>query len=301
MNLPQNSGYLSVRFRGSARPSNNRSALLCGLLAVLCFTTVYGFPPAPYHTVYGIVRDQVGQALDVEGATIVLLKDSAEVGRTPIISGPRIDQNYELKIRIDADRPSTQLYSSAAVPADGLYSLVVEMNGQLFFPIEVSNTLTVGKGGGRVRLDLTLGGDSDGDGLPDIWEEWQLFQAGYFPDEEGWPINLIDRDDDFDGDGQSNYFEYIAGTFAGDGSDSFLLEIIERSPTSVRLEFFAITGKVYTLERSSDGKVWTRIPFSTIEGAQPVDSYRANDVEILPAYHVPPDATDKEFYRLSVR
>jgi hypothetical protein len=70
------------------------------------------------------------------------------------------------------------------------------MNGLLFYPIEVNGNLTAGKGGESVRLDLNLGVDSDDDGLPDTWEEWQLYQAGYFPDENGWDLSLIDRDGD---------------------------------------------------------------------------------------------------------
>jgi hypothetical protein len=34
------------------------------------------------------------------------------------------------------------------------------MNNELFYPIEVSGNLPAGKGGARVRLDLTLGEES---------------------------------------------------------------------------------------------------------------------------------------------
>ena len=174
--------------------------------ALLLFTssTLQAFPPAPYYTLYGMVRDQVGQTLNVDGATLILLKGGTEIGRTPI-SNLQLDQNYELNIRIDANRSGTTIYSEKALLAQGTFSLVVEMNGSLFYPIEVAGTLTAGKGGERVRLDLNLGEDTDGDGLPDIWEQWQLYQAGYELNEDGnWPIHLIDRDGDLDGDGQSN-------------------------------------------------------------------------------------------------
>ena len=39
------------------------------------------FPPAPHYTLYGIVRDQVGQRVTAEGAEVVLLRGSAEIGR----------------------------------------------------------------------------------------------------------------------------------------------------------------------------------------------------------------------------
>ncbi|MFT5191290.1 MAG: hypothetical protein ACI957_004328 [Verrucomicrobiales bacterium] len=242
-----------------------RAALMAGLLAMaaLSLPVAFGFPPAPYYTLYGMVRDQVGQTITAEGAELVLLKDGVEIGRTPINGAFRLDQNYELKVRIDQNRSATEIYTDRAITSGGAFSLVVAMNGALFYPIEVSGNLTAGKGGERVRLDLNLGEDSDLDGLPDIWEQWQLFQAGYSPDGSGnWPINLIDRDGDMDGDGQSNYLEYRAGTFAGDATETLELAIVETLEDQVRFEFFAITGKTYTIERSTDLKSWTRVAFA---------------------------------------
>jgi hypothetical protein len=260
------------------------------------------FPPAPYYTLYGTVRDQVGQTLTAEGAVLVLLKGGLEIGRTPINSALRLDQNYELNIRIDQNRSGTTSYSDKAVAAQGLFSLVVEMNGALFYPIEVSGNLTAGKGGERVRLDLNLGEDSDNDGLPDVWEEWQLYQAGYLPDANGdWSLNLITRDGDFDGDGSSNQLEYIAGTFAGDATEKFALEIKEKLPASVRFEFYGITGKTYTIERSVDGQTWGRIPFSIAAPGTGGISHSAAGVGIVSAFTTPLPGATKEFFRLSVR
>jgi hypothetical protein len=264
--------------------------------------TVHAFPPAPYYTLYGIVRDQVGQTLTAEGAVLVLLQGDEEIGRTPIHSGFQIDQNYELRIRIDANRSGTTIYSEQAIPAQGLFSLVVEMNDTLFYPIEVSGNLTAGKGGERVRLDLNLGEDSDGDGLPDVWEQWQLYQAGLYPDENGWDLSLIDRNGDFDQDGDSNFFEYIAGTFAGDATERFELAIKEVLETSVRVEFYAITGKTYTIERSSDLENWSRVDFSVGALSSGQGSYTATNVGIVPGFILSDTSTnDNEFYRLSVR
>ena len=258
------------------------------------------FPPAPYYTLYGMVRDQVGQTVTAEGAQVILLKGGVEVGRTPITS-TQIDQSYELNMRIDQNRSGTTFYTEKAVAAGGLFSLVVSMNGALFYPIEVSGNLTAGKGSERVKLDLTLGEDTDGDGLPDVWEAWQLYQAGLYPDENGdWDLTLIDRDGDFDGDGQSNWLEYIAGTFAGDATETFGMTIKEKLEDSVRLEFFGITGKVYTIESSADMKVWTRVPFAVGTPGTGNNAHQAGDVGIVSAFTAP-RFTANEFYRLSVR
>ena len=259
------------------------------------------FPPAPSYTIYGIVRDQLGQTISSANAELILLKNGGEIGRTPVSSGLQIDQNYELKIRIDQDRGGTTFYTENALAAEGQFSLVVKIDGSLYYPIEVSGNLTAGNGGERVRLDLNLGEDSDGDGLADVWEQWQLYQAGFFPDNNGvWDLSLINAGGDFDNDGQSNQFEYIAGTFAGDATERFDLKITEKLEESVRFEFYEITGKVYTIESSTDMKIWTRESFSVGALSAGSASYQASDVGIVSAFAAP-DASTEKFYRLSVR
>lgn len=271
------------------------------LVLLMSSLDLRAFPPSPYYTIFGIVRDQVGQTLNVEGAQIVLLKGSEEVGRAPITTGIRLDQNYEISIRIDANRSGTTLYSSAAIAANAPYSLAVEMNGEWFYPIEVAGNLTTGKGGERVRLDLNLGEDADGDGLPDIWEQWQLYQAGHLPGANGWDISLIDHNGDFDHDGLSNWLEYVAGTFAGDATERFDLKIKEKTDNQVRLEFFAITGKVYTIERSTNVQGWTSVPFAFTPGGANQQAFRSEEVGILPVFTAPASGALREFYRLTVR
>jgi hypothetical protein len=274
--------------------------LRCLFSLLLAMGIASAFPPAPYYTLHGMVRDQVGQTVTAEGAEVILLKGGVEVGRTPITSS-QIDQNYQLNMRLDQNRGGTTFYTEKAVAAGGLFSLVVSMNGELFYPIEVSGNLTAGNGGERVKLDLTLGEDIDKDGLPDTWEAWQLYQAGLYPDEDGeWDLSLIDPNGDFDKDGQSNLLEYIAGTFAGDATETFGLTIKEKLPESVRFEFYGITGKVYTIESTLDMKTWTRVPFSVGAPGAGNNAHQASDVGIVSAFTVPRSSTS-EFYRLSVR
>ena len=272
---------------------------LVAFVSFLSSLTALAFPPAPYYTLYGVVRDQVGQTVTAEGAQVILLKGGVEVGRTPITSS-QIDRNYELNMRLDQNRSGTKFYTEKAVAAGGIFSLMVSMDGALFYPIEVAGTLTTGKGGERVKLDLTLGQDKDKDGLPDVWEEWQLSQAGLFPDENGeWDLSLIDSNGDFDQDGQSNRLEYIAGTFAGDATETFGLTIKEKLEGSVRLEFFGITGKAYTIESSTDGKTWTRVDFATEADGPSAQAYRAAEVGLLSVFTV--SSVPATLYRITVR
>jgi hypothetical protein len=295
-----NFSIYSSPFRAASSTLRVIRSCLPGMLVLCGAGFGWAFPPAPYYTLYGMVRDQVGQTVTAEGAEVILLKGGVEVGRTPITSS-RIDQNYELSMRIDQNRSGTTFYTDKAVAAGGLFSLVVSMNGALFYPIEVSGSLTAGKGGERVKLDLTLGEDKDKDGLPDTWEAWQLYQAGLYPGDDGnWDLSLIDKGGDFDKDGQSNLLEYIAGTFAGDATETFSLAIKEKLPESVRLEFYGITGKVYTIESTLDMKTWTRVPFAVGAPGIGNNAHQATGIGIVSAFTAP-RTTTKEFYRLSVR
>jgi hypothetical protein len=232
---------------------------------------------------------------------VILLKGGVEVGRTPIKTGVQIDQNYELQMRMDHSRTGTTFYTDQAIATQGLYSLVVSMNGVLFYPIEVNGTLKAGKGSERVRLDLNLGEDLDKDGLPDAWEAWQLYQAGLYPDENGnWDLSLINGSGDYDRDGLSNLLEYIAGTFAGDATEVFSMDIKEKLPQQVKLEFFGITGKTYTIESSVDLKTWTQVNFSVVAPGAGSKGYTASNVALVTAFTVP-RSNQQEFYRLTVR
>jgi hypothetical protein len=278
-----------------------KATLSLVITSLLCMAA-HAFPPAPHYTLYGMVRDQVGQTIQADGAMVVLLKGGTEVGRASIATISGLDHNYELTVRLDHNRSGTTLYNSKALAAQGPFSLAVDMNGSRFYPIEVTGTLTAGRGGDRVRLDLNLGEDSDGDGLPDIWEQWQLYQAGYFPDENGlWPIHLLHRDGDFDHDGLSDWMEYVAGTFAGDATETFGLEIKEKTASSVRFEFFAIIGKAYTIERSTDARMWSAVPFALGAPGSGQILHTATTVSIVSAFATPSPAGQREFFRLTVR
>jgi hypothetical protein len=247
---------------GSTRP------VWVALAATFWAQSLQAFPPAPFHTIYGDVRDDHGVLIPAAGAAVVMSQGGVQRMREQLTAISGADFNYELRMRMDMGRSLTATYSSLVVSTASAYTLAVDIGGVLYHPIEITTTPpTVGAPAARVRLNLTLGVDSDGDGLPDAWEESQLYQAGHLPGENGWDLSLLDSDGDLDKDGLSNGTEYIAGTYAGDATSTISMVIREKVGENVRLETYAIFGKSYTIESSTDLKIWAAASFSLADPA----------------------------------
>jgi len=116
--------------------------------------------------------------------------------------------------------------------------------------------------GGVTQLDLTIGEDQDGDGLPDEWEQLHLVDAADSFDNIT-TIYEVSPQGDFDGDGMNNWDEYIAQTFAFDPADKFRIDLHLLEDDLVAISFFGIDQKSYQLKRSSDLTEWSKIHFYT--------------------------------------
>jgi hypothetical protein len=84
--------------------------------------------------------------------------------------------------------------------------------------------------------------DTDGDGLPDAWESAYGLAPG----------NPADRDGDLDGDGQSNWAEYVAGTDPTNALSYLRVERLTDVPGVARIEFLAVSNRTYTVEYADD-------------------------------------------------
>ena len=82
----------------------------------------------------------------------------------------------------------------------------------------------------------TGGVDSDGDGMPDLWEA-----------RNGFSLLIPDASLDLDGDGFSNVQEYLAGTDPRDGHSVPQLKIGIGVDNRVSLNFVAMAGRSYSL------------------------------------------------------
>lgn len=274
------------------------SRLLVFTAMLSAAASLVAFPPAPYYTIYGDVRDEFGYLIPAGTASVVFYYGGHEVARHPLMGATGADFNYQIRMRLDANRSGTQVYTSSVVNSGAAYTLAVDIAGVLFYPLEITTPPTVGVAADRRRLDLTLGEDLDHDGLPDAWERMQLYYAGLDSND----LSLMTPSGDLDGDGQSNLQEYIAGTFASDAQETFSLKMKAVTATQADFEFFTITSKVYRLEQSADLKAWSSVAFKTgTSAAAATAAYTATGVGLVDGF-VPVTVSNQQmFYRLIVR
>ena len=174
----------------------------------------------------------------------------------------------------------------------------VKIGQVVYLPLETrANYANLGKPAQSTRLDLTLGEDTDGDGLPDAWQRAVASVLGL-----SWTD--ITPNGDADGDGLTNLQEYLAGTYAFDPADGFRLDIVGLNQGRPVLEFMAIRGRTYTLHGSADLRTWTPVEFRIPDGSPTTPalrSYSATDVRILRLEAEVPAGTQIQMFKLQVQ
>jgi len=242
---------------------------------LLLATVAQAYPPAPDHTFYGMVRNEWGDPLEVSGAKVFIVSTNGVAATASVAASTEPGVNYRLTAPMDSDRSlKTDLTSAGSLRENQAFQLKVQIGAITYLPIEMVVSAPIGEPAGNTRLDLTLGVDSDGDGLPDAWE----IANGLNPNDPN------DADGDADGDGLSNRNEYLAGTFPLDPNDGFRLSSIGVIDGSTALEFLAISGRTYTVQASSDLEEWKQVNFRVVSGGQAgalQDRYIANDIRTL--------------------
>lgn len=247
------------------------------VLAIVVFAwPVCAFPPAPHHQIYGLVRDEWGNPLNMTNAEVFLETTAGARTKTALVPNLRPGVNYELAVPMDSGIRS-DLYKPTALRPEVAFKMKVKIGQTAYLPIQMTgNYAQLGQPGQSTRVDLTLGEDSDGDGLPDAWERALIALAG-----DNLTLNDINPGDDFDQDGINNFDEYTAGTYAFDDQNGFDLKITTVRERAAVLRFTAVRGRSYSILGSDDLRYWVPIPFRLpADGAADFmrQNYQAKDV-----------------------
>jgi hypothetical protein len=277
--LPLSSGELAFAKRqrtGAVQDAAAKSPALSSMFAVvsllfLALTASAGLPQ-PMCVYYGQALDGYGLPYTTN-AEVVLLHGTNEIANQIIQGSLSLGVNFALYVHLD-DGSSAASYSPRALHSGDLVSIVVrDQDGEKTI-MEEQSVPPVGKPGEILSINVTAAQDADGDGLPDQWEQemiyWSFGALNGILDVNPW--------DDFDGDGQSNLAEYLAGTFAFLPYDSFFAE--QYGMTANRrfaITFLSVPGKLYGARYVTSLKQtqWTASPLATSDTAdfqtQPIE------------------------------
>lgn len=267
------------------------------IVTLAALSTLQAFPPAPLHTVFGIVRDQVGNPL-AGGAEVILESPGGASVRAFVATRLESSTNYELRIPMDAGLIDKKYHPTALLPASP-FRLRVKVGKTSYLPMEMTGDLTkLGDPAGRTRIDLTLGVDSDGNGLPDAWEKSASALLG-----NRWEAGKIKADDMYPGTGMTYREVYVAGTYAVSPKEGFALTIVSGKAEAPRLSFTAVKGRAYKVQACAVLGEWSPVPFVVLPAnaaARPLTSYHADQTRKVDIEIPSPSGAPHGFFRLLV-
>jgi hypothetical protein len=269
-------------------------ALLC------CAIPAFAYPPAPAHLIYGLVRDQYGTPLSNPNAQVILQTASGVSLTTTIIPNLAIGVNYEIRVPMDAGLTS-DTYKSNALETATSFSMLVVIGNTTNVPFQVTGDLSqLGQPAQMTRIDLTLGVDSNHDGIPDAWETAFLSAIGS-------NLTLADLNAGLDvaHDGRTLQQEYLLGTYPFDPEDPFAVRIVNLNNGAPILEFPTMTGRSYTILGSPDLQQWSPLPFRLVADGPDGNVHTNFTASVIDKIQVqvvpPPSSTDAQFFKVQLQ
>ncbi len=203
-----------------------------------------------------------------------------------------VDHNATLPVTYEWRQLSTPVWTNVVNEPSDSYT-ITNVQETTKYRVAVRNAATTGLGLGSSLVSITVVADTDGDHVPDDWEN--MFGLN--------PANADDGALDSDGDGMSNLNEYRAGTNPTNAA-SYLKVIFEAPDGSTNvLQFEAVAGKTYTVQfRDSLAGSWLKladVPAPTSTGPVDVtDATVSHSNPLLSNSHTPNAVTYERPYEI---
>lgn len=241
----------------------------------------------PSVIVYGEVRDAFGIRLNSDEQISAFLGTN-EVARTVVSVYPD-GSNY--RINLDVYDPATA--AAGQIKPGDTVTIRVKIGGT-FQPAIGTNTFAAPGDGSPVKRSLLVGADSDGDGLPDAWEQMVIANSGG----KVTNLNQVGPGKDLDGDGMNDDQEFWYGSFAFLAGDE--LRAADLDPVGGRLafRFLTVLDTPYHVETSPKITVaaWTNCPIAlTLSAPAAAGSFLGNG-DYMTIYLAPTNSPG--YYRL---
>ncbi len=234
--------------------------------------------------------------------------DGTLVARSQIATEENLVENYRLVIPLSSSESPTSASVGEKLSFQVQQQDVVYSAPGMF---EIDSSIVPG---GVARMDVMAASDSDGNGVADEYEALMKDQVAYYrwaePGRYGSLSDAYDKDADYDGDGVSNYGEYVAGTNPFDEKDTFrILHFGRAEGGKWEIRFFAHRDRAYTVERTTALKSaeapFAQGPFSESAAApsdKDVEHVPAADVGVRSVFVLPaPSIAPAQFFRVNVQ
>jgi hypothetical protein len=277
-----------------------------GWLHALCLwflgasLSALAFPPAPYHVIYGLVRDQYGTPIQNTQVKVLLTTPTGTTHTTTIDPGLAVGVNYELRVPMDSV-VATDLYQTDALVTGNDYTLRVIVGNVTNVPIEVStNYFQLGQPAQLTEINLTLGVDSNHDGIPDAWELAFLASIG-----SNLALSNLNAGLVLTGDGRTLWQQYLLATTLSNTDNPFAVRMVSQNGGQPVLEFPTTTGRSYTVLGSTNLQSWSPLQFQLVSegpGGAVRTNYTDSVPELLQIQVVQPGLTNRsQFFRIQLQ